>query len=129
MNADSNHEAINALTATIISAAHTVSNALGAGFLEKVYENALAIELGKCGLSLSRQHRINVKYDGHVVGEYIADFLVAETVLIEVKAVTGLDNIHAAQCMNYLKATGLRICLLINFGRPRVEVKRIVHQL
>ena len=129
MNADSNHEAINALTATIIGAAHTVSNALGAGFLEKVYENALAIEFGKCGLSLSRQHRINVKYDGHVVGDYIADFLVAETVLIEVKAVTGLDTIHAAQCMNYLKATGLRICLLINFGRPRVEVKRIVHQL
>ena len=129
MNADSNHEAINALTATIISAADNVSNALGAGFLEKVYENALAIEFGKCGLSSSRQHRINVKYDGHVVGEYIADFLVAETVLIEVKAVTGLDNIHAAQCMNYLKATGLRICLLINFGRPRVEVKRIVHQL
>lgn len=129
MNADNKNEVINTLTAAVIGAAHTVSNTLGAGFLEKVYENALAIEFVKCGLHFSRQHRVNVNYESHIVGEYIADFLVADTVLVEIKAVNGLDQIHVAQCMNYLKATGLRICLLINFGRPKVEVKRIVHQL
>ncbi len=101
-------------------------NGLGAGFLEKVYENALAHELRKTGLRVEQQHGITVHYDGVVVGEYAADLLVEDAVLVELKAVKGLDAVHMAQCMNYLKATGHTLCLLINFGTSRVEVKRVV---
>ncbi len=67
-------------------------------------------------------------YDGVVVGEYVADLLVARCVLVELKAVKALDEVHLAQCLNYLKATGFKVCLLINFGTPRVDVKRVVNQ-
>jgi GxxExxY protein len=67
-----------------------------------------------------------VKYEGAVVGEFVADLLVQDEVLVELKAVKALDEIHLAQCLNYLKATGLRVCLLINFGNPKVEIKRIM---
>jgi GxxExxY protein len=99
---------------------------LGAGFLEKVYENALAIELHKAGLKVAQQHSIQVWYDDVLVGEYFADLLVEEKVVVEIKAVKAFDEAHWAQCINYLKATGMHVCLLINFGKPRVEIKRVV---
>ncbi len=115
-----------AITEKIIGCAYTVANTLGSGFLEKVYENALAYELRKAGLHVVQQHAIQVRYHGVVVGDFAADLLVERCVLVELKAVSGLEQFHIAQCMNYLRATGLRVCLLINFGRPRVQVKRIV---
>ncbi len=116
----------NQITQQIIGCAYKVSNSLGSGFLEKVYENALAHELHKAGLLVSQQHRLSVQYDGIVVGEYVADLLVENRILVELKAVKTLDDVHLAQCLNYLKATGLRVCLLLNFGQPRVQVKRVV---
>ena len=111
------------LTRRIIACAHTVHNALGYGFLEKVYQNALAIELGKAGLAVEKERPITVRYDGQVVGEYVADLVVEDRVIVEVKAVHELSSAHEAQLINYLKATGIEIGLLINFG-PSVEVKR-----
>ncbi len=105
-----------------------VSNSLGCGFLEKVYENALVHELRKIDLKVDQQHVMIVTYDGIVVGEYSADIQVEGAVLVELKAVKALDEIHMAQCMNYLKATGLSVCLLLNFGQPRLQVKRIVRE-
>jgi GxxExxY protein len=115
------------LTERIICCAYNVMNVLGAGFLEKVYENALAHELRKCNLSVKQQAPIRVTYDGVVVGDYAADLCVNDAVLVELKAIKALDTAHQAQCMNYLKATGFQVCLLLNFGCPRVEIKRIVH--
>ncbi len=116
-------------TERIIACAYEVSNALGCGFLEKVYENALAHELKKHGFAVKQQMAIHVRYDGVVVGDYVADLLVSDRVIIEVKAVSDLNQIHAAQTINYLKATGIQIGLLINFGKPKVEVRRYVNQL
>ena len=115
---------LNALTERIIGCSFTVSNTLGCGFLEKVYENALAYELRKNGLETKQQEPIKVVYDGVIVGEYFADLLVANTIIIELKATTGIPDAFAAQCVNYLKATGLPLCLLLNFGKPKVEIKR-----
>ena len=120
---------INRITETIIGCAFAVSNTLGAGFLEKVYENALVLEIRRAGLQVHQQYGIQVLYTGVVVGEYVADLLVEEQVLVELKTVRELDNVHMAQCMNYLKATGMKICLLINFGKPKVQIKRIVNNL
>jgi GxxExxY protein len=116
---------INKITEIIIGCAYKVGNALGCGFLEKVYENSLAYEIRKSGLMVKQQEAIKVFYDGFEVGFYEADLWVENKVLVELKAVKNLDDIHKAQCLNYLKATGQKICLLINFGNPRVEVKRI----
>jgi GxxExxY protein len=117
---------INEVTRRVIGCAFAVSNALGAGFLEKVYENALAYELRKNGLRVEQQKGIAVRYDDVIVGEYCADLLVEELVIVELKAIKTFDEVHSAQCINYLKATGLRACLLINFGRPEVQIKRFV---
>jgi GxxExxY protein len=117
---------VNEITRAIIGGAYAVSNALGIGFLEKVYENALAHELRKAGLDVAQQHRLQVRYDGVIVGDYVADLLVEGQVLVELKAAQELGDAHMAQCLNYLKATGLKICLLLNFGHPRVQVKRII---
>jgi GxxExxY protein len=116
----------NLLSKRIIGCALTVMHAMGTGFLEKVYENALLLELRKAGLAVLQQHRMVVRYDGSVVGEYAVDLLVEHIVLVELKVVKAIDEIHRAQCLNYLKATGLHLCLLLNFGRPRLEIKRIV---
>ena len=102
---------------------------LGVGFLEKVYENALCWELRKRGWGLVQQGPISVVYDGRVVGDYIPDLLVDDRVLVEVKAVPSLDPAHRAQCINYLRATGLSLCLLLNFGRPRMQVARVALKL
>jgi GxxExxY protein len=102
-----------------------VSNTLGCGFLERVYENALAHELKKTGLKFLQQYPVKVYYDGVVVGEYITDLFVEDCVIIELKALKGLEDTHISQCLNYLKATNIKIGLIINFGKPRVEIKRI----
>ena len=120
---------MNRLTETVIRCAFTVSNTLGCGFLEKVYENALAHELRKAGLKVEQQHGITVRYDAVVVGEYAADLLVDGVLLIELKAVKEVDHVHVAQCLNYLKATGLRLCLLMNFAKPRLDIRRIANNL
>lgn len=125
MNADQRR--LDEITERVIGCSHTVSNALGCGFLEKVYENALAHELMKAGLKVEQQKEIVVRYDGRVVGEYVCDLLVEKSVLVELKAVKALDDVHFAQCMNYLRATELQVLLLINFGQPRVNVKRLVN--
>ena len=128
MGTDRSRERLDALTEQVIGCAFSVSNTLGCGFLEKVYENALAHEIRKAGLHVVQQHGIAVHYDGVVVGEYAADLLVEGTLLVELKAVKVLDDIHLAQCLNYLKATGLRVCLLVNFGKPKVEIRRVVNR-
>ncbi len=122
-----NRDELDAMTEQIIGCAFRVSNVLGQGFLEKVYENALAHELTKNGHTARQQHPLAVHYDGVVVGEYFADVLVNDAILVELKAVKALDDVHMSQCLNYLKATGLKVCLLINFGKARIEVKRIVN--
>jgi GxxExxY protein len=103
-----------------------VRSKCGCGFLEKVYENALAHELRKARLSVEQQKAIPVFYDGIVAGDYCADIVVNGIVLLELKAVKAFDDIHKAQCMNYLKATKLPVCLLLNFGSTRLCLKRLV---
>ena len=127
MHADSDR--LNDLSGRVIGCAFTVLNTLGAGFLEKVYENALAHELGAAGLIVVQQCSVKVHYNDVVVGEYFADLLVEDMLLVELKTVKALDDAHRMQCTNYLKATGLRFCLLLNFGKPRLEIKRVVHGL
>ena len=112
-----------ALTETIIGCAYKVHNALGAGFLEKVYENALAHELRKQGLAVIQQAPIQVHYDGAIVGDYYADLWVAGRVIVELKAVQALHKRHEVQLVNYLTATGVDTGLLLNFGKS-VQVKR-----
>jgi GxxExxY protein len=122
MNTD--EEKINSLTEKIIGCAFKVHNALLCGFAERVYENALLIELREAGLNVQQLVPIVVQYRGAVVGDYIADLIVDGIVLVEIKAVRNLDEAHTAQCLNYLAATSMAICLLINFGN-RVDVRRL----
>jgi len=126
MHTDKHRSEIDRVTEKIIGCAFTVGNRLGCGFLEKVYENALVIELRRAGLHIAQQQLMKVLYDEVVVGTYLADVVVEDSVLVEIKAVKLLDEIHSAQCLNYLKAIGLPLCLLINFGRPRVDIKRLI---
>ena len=113
------------ITELIIKAFYKVYNTLGYGFLEKVYKNALAIELQKLGLEVSPEARVLVYYEGKVVGEYFADLLVASVVLVELKTVEKLMEEHEAQLINYLKATPYEVGLLLNFG-PRPDFRRKV---
>ena len=122
---DGSMNEINKITEIIIGSAYKVANALGCGFLEKVYENALAYEIRKHGLEVKQQESIKVYYENVEVGFYEADLWIEDKVLVELKAVKNLDDVHRAQRLNYLKATKVKICLLINFGNPRVEIKRI----
>lgn len=114
------------VTETIIGCAMKVSNTLGVGFLGKVYENALAVELRKAGLIAEQQKQIFVFYDGVIVGDYNADILVNGLVILELKAAKFIDDIHKAQLLNYLKATGVRVGLILNFGTPKLGIKRMV---
>ncbi|MBX3003704.1 MAG: GxxExxY protein [Anaerolineales bacterium] len=116
---------LNILTEVVIGAAFRISNTLGAGFLEKVYENAMEVELRSNNVQFTQQQPFTVRYKGFVVGDYIADFVIQKQLIVEVKALTSLDKAHTAQCLNYLKASGLSLALLINFGTPRVQIKRI----
>ncbi|AFZ12403.1 hypothetical protein Cri9333_1511 [Crinalium epipsammum PCC 9333] len=128
MDADERRWELNQITEMIIGCAFKVSNALGCGFLEKVYENALAHELRKAGLKVVQQYPIKVYYDGIIVGNYEADLLVEGCVIVELKAIKTMTQREEAQCLNYLKATKLNIGLLINFGNPKVEIKRIANK-
>lgn len=112
------------LTQRIIGCAFRVSSTLGPGFLEKVYENALVHELRKQGLEVRQQQGIEVHYDEVLVGEFIADLLVEGRVLVELKATREHSDFFTAQCLNYLKATGHEVCLLLNFGMAKLEVRR-----
>ena len=122
MNTDK--KSLDLISVKMIGCAFKVGSRLGSGFLENCYENALAYELIKAGLHVEQQVRLKVWYDDIVVGEYIADLIVEGSVLVELKAIQALDPIHMAQCINFLAATNLPLCLLINFGK-RVEVERI----
>jgi len=113
------------LSQKIIAAAHNVHKELGQGFLEKVYKNALAIELREAGIKCAPEVPMLVSYRGGVVGDYVADMVVEDKIIVEVKAVSELNAVHEVQLVNYLKATGLQVGLLINFGRS-VQVKRRV---
>ncbi|NTW60684.1 MAG: GxxExxY protein [Nitrospirae bacterium] len=111
------------LTEKIIEAFYNVYNTLGHGFLEKVYENALLIELKKLGLLAVTQSPIQVRYNGSVIGEYFADILVENRIIVEIKAAKTIGPDHEAQLLNYLKATSLEVGLILNFG-PKAEFKR-----
>ena len=120
---------INELTYAIRGAIFEVNNILGPGFLEKIYENALLIELRIRGLKTESQVPLKVLYKENVVGEYFADILVENRVIIELKTVECIERIHEAQVLNYLKATGLKIGLLVNFKQRKAEIKRMVLDL
>jgi GxxExxY protein len=117
---------INELTFHIRKAVFQVNKHLGAGFLEKVYENALIVELRNSGLKAEAQVPVKVIYKGHSIGEYFADIVVENEVILELKAIESLQKIHEAQLLNYLKATGRKIGLLINFTYPKAQIKRFV---
>lgn len=125
MNADENDE----LTEKVIGALFQVSNSLGAGFLEKVYERALLLEMRALGIRVVSQASFPVRYRGQLVGEYYADLVVEGVLLVELKCVDRLASEHVGQCVNYLRASGLSTCLLVNFARPRLEWKRVSHTL
>jgi GxxExxY protein len=114
------------ITEAVIGAAYTVLNELGCGFLEKVYENALAFELLERGHQVDRQRPLDVWYRGHQVGFYQADLIVDESVVVELKAIAGLDRNHRAQCLNYLRACRMETGLVLNFGHPRLDVQRVI---
>lgn len=125
MNAN-NAKTIDALAERVIGAVYEVANTLGAGFLEKVYERALMRELKLRGIRAVSQASFSVTYKGQCVGEYFADILVEDVLVIELKCVDRLPNEHMAQCLNYLRASGKSLCLLVNFEKPVVEWKRVV---
>lgn len=129
MHADERRWELNEITQKIIGCAFTVGKGLGCGFLEKVYENALAYELQQTELLVEQEYNIEVQYKEILVSKFLTDLLVEGRVLVELKTVRALDEIHFAQCLNYLKATNLNVCLLINFGNPKVKFKRIVRNL
>ena len=116
------------LSNTIIGCAFTVYNTLGRGFLEKVYENALLIELKNKNLDAVNQYPISVYYNEQVVGEYFADIIVENKVILELKSVEKLNDVHSAQLLNYLKATNIKVGYLLNFGsNSKLEFKRLVY--
>ncbi len=114
------------LSGRILGAAFEVHKELGPGFLERVYEAALLIELGQSGIEAKAQAEIAVTYKGQIVGTYFADILVVSKVICEVKAVQALSSAHEAQLLHYLKATGIKLGLLLNFGADRLQFKRLV---
>ena len=116
------------LSKRVIECAFEVSNQLGAGFLESVYENALCVELEQQGIAYHQQKQLKVIYKGRDVGTFVADLVVEDKLLVELKVASQLVHAHKAQVMNYLKATGLPVALLLNFGTPKLGVQRIVHQ-
>ena len=117
------------LTEKIIGCAYRVYNTMGFGFLESVYEKCLMIELRKAGLTAQSQAPIMVRYAGEVVGEFVADIVVEDTIIVELKSVRRTLLAHEIQVVNYLVATGKPVGLLLNFGERKVEVKRKVKVL
>jgi len=119
-------EDIDQLTYKINGAIFEVNRVLGGGFLEKVYENALVLELRNQGLKAEVQAPISVLYKGELVGEYLADILVEDKVILELKAVDQLQKVYEAQLLNYLKATRIKVGLLVNFKHPKADIKRFI---
>ena len=117
------------VTETIIGCAYRVYNKMGFGFLESVYEKCLLIEMRKAGLDTETQKPITVYYDGEVVGEFVADMMVNDAVIIELKSVRRIIKAHEIQLVNYLVATGKPVGLILNFGERKVEIKRKVRDL
>jgi len=117
------------VTETIIGCAYRVYNKMGFGFLESVYEKCLLIELSKAGLYTETQKSITVYYEGEVVGEFVADLMVNDAVIIELKSVRRIIKAHEVQLVNYLVATGKPVGLILNFGERKVEIKRKVKDL
>ena len=117
------------VTETIIGCAYRVYNKMGFGFLESVYEKCLLIELRKAGLDTETQKSITVYYEGEVVGEFVADIMVNDAVIIELKSVRRIIKAHEVQLVNYLVATGKPVGLILNFGERKVEIKRKVKDL
>lgn len=115
----------NELTGKILEGSFEVVNELGAGFLESVYEREFFVALKQKGLNVTLQVPLHVKFRGVIVGDFFADMFVEEKVLVELKAVRSLTGEHKAQVINYLKATGIRVGLLINFGKPKLEYFRL----
>jgi GxxExxY protein len=125
VNSETNNER-DPVTHDVIGAAFDVHRELGYGFLEKVYQRAMQVELKLRGQSAELEYRIPVKYKGVVVGDYVADLLVADRVLVELKVAPEYQEADEAELLNELKATGLKVGLLINFGRTKVEFERMV---
>ena len=117
------------LTGKILAACFEVSNELGCGFLESVYQNALIIALQEKGLTVEPEHELTVIFRGQAIGQFYADLLVENNVIIELKAVSALNENHKAQIINYLKATGIDVGLLVNFGAPKLEYRRFDNRL
>ncbi len=117
------------LTEKIIGCAYKVYNAMGYGYLESVYEKCMLIELSKSGLKAEQQKKINVYYEDENVGDFVADIVVEDSVILELKSVRRIINAHEVQLVNYLTATGKEVGLIINFAETKVEVKRKVRNL
>ncbi|HMB00907.1 MAG TPA: GxxExxY protein [Spirochaetota bacterium] len=113
------------LSAQVIQAAHKIYNRMGNGFLEKVYENCLRLECENAGLKAEKQKELDVWYKNEIVGKYFADLIIEKKLLIEIKAVSRTNKLHLAQVIHYLKATGIKSGLLINFGSDNLYVKRV----
>jgi GxxExxY protein len=120
---------MNKLSRVVIGRAFVVLNTLRIGFQEKVYENPLGHELRKAGLDVEQQSGMVVMYDGIVAGRYVVDLIMKNCLLVELKTVKAFEESHTAQCINYLKATRLKLCLLPNFARPGLEIKHVVNRL
>ena len=120
-------EFLNQLFEKVVGAVYEVANTLGAGFLEKVCERALKAELNMRGIDSESQAAIQVLYKGKNIGDYYADLLVEDKLIVELKCVDTLNNEHTAQTLNYLKASNRHVALLVNFQHPKVEWRRIVH--
>jgi len=114
------------LSYKIVGLAMQVHNELGPGFLEKVYENALMVLFQQNGIRAFQQFPINVAFHGHIIGDYFADLLVEDLIIIELKAQDRIAEIHKAQTLNYLKATGFKLAYLFNFGKHRLEYERLI---
>ncbi|MBN2543836.1 GxxExxY protein [bacterium] len=127
MDTNNSKERLNELSGEIIGCAFAVHNELGCGFLEKVYENALCMELKENGIEFSQQAPIKVYYKNRIVGDYCADILVEKSIVVELKTVKAIDEIHEAQILNYLKSTRLKLGLILNFYKPKLEIKRFVN--
>ncbi len=117
-----------AITEKIIGCAMKVHNTLGNGFQEVIYQRALAIELEKAGIEFAREVEMPIHYDGREIGTRRVDFLVDGKIMVELKAITGLEDVHIAQGLNYLEAYNLEIGLLINFGAKKLQFKRLTNE-
>jgi len=117
------------VTETIIGCAYRVYNKMGFGFLESVYEKCLLIELRKAGLNTESQKPITVYYESEIVGEFVADIIVNDAIILELKSVRRIIKAHEVQLVNYLVATGKPVGLILNFGEKKVEIKRKVKDL